>query len=163
MLAVALCVLWVRSYWRCDDVSLGIAGGPGYKVISLRGEISASRYPSREGAVSVGWRHATVAPDGLSQLSSYRQSQLFGFAVAFPYFIVVPQWFLLFASTVLVVAPWSWRIQWRFSLRTMLIATTLIAVVLGAVAWVNLSRNALSPVPAPEEPRASALRLMHPI
>lgn len=133
-LTLALCVLWVRSYWLCDDFSLGISGGPGYKVISLRGEIGASRYQSREGAVSVGWRHATVAPDKLPQLSSRGQSRLLGFAFTVPYLIVVPQWFLMAVSMSTVLAPW-FPYSSRFSVRALLIATTLIAAVLGLAVW----------------------------
>jgi hypothetical protein len=40
----------------------------------------------------------------------------------------VPYWFLAFFGVCSIFAPW---LHWRFSLRTLLIATTLIALVLG--------------------------------
>jgi hypothetical protein len=46
----------------------------------------------------------------------------------------VPYWFptVLFAIVGLIVAaPWIRQLRWRFSLRTLLIATTLVAVLLG--------------------------------
>jgi hypothetical protein len=43
---------------------------------------------------------------------------------------IIPIWFLITLSAALAVAPWM---RWRFNLRTLLIATTLIAFVLGAV------------------------------
>jgi hypothetical protein len=134
LVAVAFAVLWVRSYWRCDDVSWGISGGPGYKFISLRGEVSGSWFRSREGAVSVGWRHATVAPDRLPQLSSSGHSQLLGFSFWMPYLAVVPHWFVVVLSVSIATAPWL-SYSGHFSLRTLLIATTLIAIVLGLAVW----------------------------
>jgi hypothetical protein len=49
-------------------------------------------------------------------------------------FINVPSWFTVLIAATLAVLPW---IQWskRFSLRTLLIATTLIALMLGIIVW----------------------------
>ena len=48
--------------------------------------------------------------------------------------VIVPDWFLIGVAVTLSAAPW---IQWpnRFSLRTLLITTTLVAVVLGSIVW----------------------------
>ena len=43
---------------------------------------------------------------------------------------------LVSLTSVLGVTPW---LRWKFSLRTLLIATTLIAVVLGLVVWLMRS------------------------
>jgi competence protein ComGC len=43
---------------------------------------------------------------------------------------IVPMWFLVFSTATLATAPW---LRWHFSLRTLLIATTLLALVLGLV------------------------------
>jgi hypothetical protein len=43
-----------------------------------------------------------------------------------------PHWLPILLSAALVAAPW---LRWRFSLRTLLIATTLVAVVLGAIVY----------------------------
>jgi len=50
--------------------------------------------------------------------------------------LILPHWFLVFMFAAIAVAPW---IRWsnRFSLRTLLIATTLIAVALGIMAMSN--------------------------
>ena len=56
-------------------------------------------------------------------------------AAANSYSAYVPQWLpvlLLSALGTLAAVP---SIRWRFSLRTLLIATTLVAIVLGAVVW----------------------------
>jgi hypothetical protein len=48
------------------------------------------------------------------------------------YGAVLPHWFLVAIVGLLGVAP---RLLWRFSLRTLLIAMTLVAVVLGALVY----------------------------
>jgi hypothetical protein len=47
----------------------------------------------------------------------------------------VPHWFPLLLSAALAVAPWIRQLNLRFSLRTLLIAMTLVAIVLGLVIW----------------------------
>jgi hypothetical protein len=52
--------------------------------------------------------------------------------------LAVPHWFAVLLSSTLAVVPWipSLRaLNWRFSLRTLLIATTLTAVVVGLIGW----------------------------
>jgi hypothetical protein len=46
--------------------------------------------------------------------------------------LLIPFWFLVFSSGALAIAPW---IRWRFSLLTMLIAITALAVLLGLIVW----------------------------
>jgi predicted secreted protein len=46
--------------------------------------------------------------------------------------IEIPAWFLILGMVLLAPLPW---IHWRFSLRTLLIATTLFALVLGLAVW----------------------------
>jgi hypothetical protein len=43
----------------------------------------------------------------------------------------VPFWYTILFSAILAASPWLRYFTWRFSLRTLLIATTLVAVVLG--------------------------------
>jgi hypothetical protein len=45
---------------------------------------------------------------------------------------IAPYWFLILLTAAIAAAPW---LRWpkRFSLRTLLIATTLVAVVLGLI------------------------------
>ena len=46
--------------------------------------------------------------------------------------IGLPHWFALVVVALLATSPW---LSYRFSLRTLLIATTLVAVVLGLIVW----------------------------
>jgi hypothetical protein len=50
----------------------------------------------------------------------------------FSYRLFIPIWLIALALSALSAAPW---IKPRFTLRTLLIATTLLAVVLGLVIW----------------------------
>ena len=50
-------------------------------------------------------------------------------------FNVVPYWFLIFACSVAVVLPWLNKLFRQFSLRALLIATTLVAVGLGLIVY----------------------------
>jgi hypothetical protein len=50
------------------------------------------------------------------------------------YHVTAPFWFLAIAAVGILAAIWRSHIQRRFSLRTLLIATTLIAVMLGVIA-----------------------------
>jgi hypothetical protein len=44
-------------------------------------------------------------------------------------------WPFVLGSVAATIFPWLWWLRWRFSLRTLLIATTLVAVVLGLVVY----------------------------
>jgi hypothetical protein len=138
---VLLIVLWARSYSILDDVSLGIKNGPGYKFISFKGELLACRFGSSEGAVTLGWYHRTVPAEGWSALSERGQSKSLGFAfsasLGWPYMIVLPVWSMFGLMAAIIAGPWIRHINWRFSLGTLLIATTLVAVVLGAIVWLR--------------------------
>jgi hypothetical protein len=46
--------------------------------------------------------------------------------------IALPYWLLVITFAATTTLPW---LRWRFSLRTLLIATTLVAIVLGLVVW----------------------------
>jgi hypothetical protein len=51
------------------------------------------------------------------------------------YFILAaPHWFLVLLAVMMSAAPWM-RWKWRFTLRTLLIAITLVAVVLGLIVY----------------------------
>jgi len=51
----------------------------------------------------------------------------------------IPYWFIVVIVVVIAASPWLPWWSKRFSLRTMLIATTLIALVLGLIAWLRLT------------------------
>lgn len=141
VVAVALVVLWVRSYYKKDDARCVIAKSV-VNVQSLRGELGIGvwawkfkPFPANVSSQSVDdsmerlWPPMTDRPP-LSFLGIRREA--FGpdmtlFAVKF--------WTLVLLSAGLFAFTWIGQLKKRFSLRTLLIVMTLVAVVLGLVMW----------------------------
>ena len=132
VVTVALCVLWVRSY-RSEDRLSGHAASVGVRFYSSRGwivcfknnAISPGQYTWSMELGSDYW----LAPDD-SRLGFSSPVSFFSGATTSN--ISMPHWFVIVIASSLVVIPW---IRWRFSLRTLLIATTLVAIVLGLGVW----------------------------
>ena len=140
VLSVLLIVLWVRSYWW-SDACLGGFHKYLYYIDSLRGGMALSVFdPSDEEVVvirsfktvsdpvteSMKKRlHALGAPPWLSVWGFDWWFAASGFAIS------MPHWFAVLLTGLLAALPW---IKLRFSLRTMLIGMTLIAVICGAIA-----------------------------
>src|SRR6476661_1986157 len=127
---VLLIVLWVRSYSRRDLVYYR-EGTTATGVSSEAGSLVAFRNSSPYHRFGFGWRLATFEPDKFGDTSTSRftwdNSRSYKRAG-------VPNWFAVLAATTLAVCPW---LRWRFTLRTLLIATTLVAVVLGLIVWLR--------------------------
>lgn len=128
VVAVLLCVLWVRSYYRADIVrSKALLA----EAISVRGKLKLSRidhFPASPNFDSYpfGERAAEVIDEHVHRFSESNGFGLYGGrSVLFPYS------FAAACSLVMAAAAWVTR----FSLRTMLVATTLIAVGLGLIIW----------------------------
>jgi hypothetical protein len=122
---VLLAALWVRSYWLSD----GFEGGfPGWLIEaeSLRGQIrGAAYYSGYHGDLLVD----SLAVDGFGARPLKFDIGTWDDGAA----VFVPHWFLTLVCGSFAVAPW---LPWpqRFSLRTLLIATTLVAAALAMVA-----------------------------
>ncbi len=138
-MAVLLVVLWVRSYWYWDQLynpitnqHLVIVESASSRVIVLltstvpgspwRWHVSHDLGDKYWGGPLQDWHEQN------------RESGIFGFA----YYVTpwnatyrVPYWFLVLMFATLAAVPW---IRWssRFSLRTLLIGMTVVAVLLGA-------------------------------
>jgi hypothetical protein len=127
---VLLIALWVRSYWWMDEITYVHSPAKIIVVVSVEGL----------NGVRIGPWQFTGAPRSMIQSYwkprvVYDDNSFLGFrfkATPTTKTAAVPYWFsvLLFGS--LAVAPWF---RWRFSLRTLLIATTLVAVVLGLIVY----------------------------
>jgi hypothetical protein len=126
---VLLVALWVRSYWRIEFATTPyVATG----ILSMRGELLAvfsldvSKRPDE-------WHfESDPIPDDV-ELPPLRRFLGFGYyGTAFEHGLLVPHWFAVLVSTFLAAAPWMRR-PYRFSIRTLLIATTLVAAGLGIV------------------------------
>jgi hypothetical protein len=112
--AVLLVALWVRSYWRADSLGGQVSRTHSFEINSRCGVVGLTFY-GPEGPYDPNADMGGV----LDPTNSY---------------LILPYWFLVALSASFLVAPW---LRWpnRFSLRAMLIATTLLAVVLGLICY----------------------------
>jgi hypothetical protein len=133
VLTVALGVLWVRSYWWTDSIGIGYWGNHTVWARSIDGtvivgtpwtpkpHVSIKTFPTEE------WRNIPARPSFLG----------FRWGKSMNWVPVVPLWFfmLIFGAIAFVTVSNRPLREYRFSLRTMLIAMTLFAVVLGLVCY----------------------------
>lgn len=142
---VLLIVLWWRSCFLFDKVSFGTRQSA-IIVESLRSELQV-QFVSTTGEFADPHYgiHTEDAPEGNNNYHGPEQwcAGEFGLGLNIPdevnsqwtYSLVrCPHWFLAIASAIAAFIPWS-KQRLRFSLRTLLIATTLVAVVLGAIVY----------------------------
>jgi hypothetical protein len=82
--------------------------------------------------VTLGWAHITDTKDVNNPWSDWQNAIGFG-VIRTPNGkgLILPHWLPVLVATAFGALPW---LTWRFSLRTLLIATTLVAVALGLVA-----------------------------
>jgi len=111
---VLLLVLWVRSYWWVDSVPrlhLVSALGELYVKQSLQLQLGSRNDSIRIGIIVMSLEGQQIVPVDSRGLT-------------------LPYWVLTLAA--LVLAPIAWFGS-RFTLRSLLIATTLLAIVLGLI------------------------------
>jgi hypothetical protein len=134
VVAVLLIVLWVRSYSIVETLhlpvtsksSLGLASEPGLIAIVFCPR-QTSGYDQRPVEF---WRTNGLKPSS----TVWGGYQNIANAVRI---LWMPSWLLLLAATGCAIAPWRRELRWRFSLRTLLFVTTLVAVVLGLIVWLQ--------------------------
>jgi hypothetical protein len=117
---VLLVALWVRCYWW-RDLSAPL----------LISRIPTSIHQGKVVYVETQKRSTADMPDPLvnGYLPPWISFSYKGFTVRGTG-VAVPVWALIPPMAAIAALPW---IRWRFSVRTLLIATTLVAVVLGIV------------------------------
>jgi hypothetical protein len=133
--SVLLVALWVRSLFRADLVIVRMTSASGVLAFTAMGRTSFWAGQLRQNhnstwhpmphskvadldAFAAGWGFEFSLEDGSGR------SGLSGIK------IMLPHWSMLFVFGIVGAATW---LPWRYSLRTLLIATTLVAVVLGVV------------------------------
>jgi hypothetical protein len=126
---VLLILLWVRSYRGCDVVYW--APSTRLTMSSASGVIGVS--VTNTGATPKwAWNTIEIMPGPVP--SWYFKSDHNGTHLRFPHRLPI----VVFAVMGVVASrPWLRKLKWQFSLRTLLIATTLIAVVLGLSVWLR--------------------------
>jgi hypothetical protein len=138
---VSLIGLWVRSYYS-RDMTRGCIGGSHLhlSVTSLKGEVAIA-FDEWIGDPHA-WMFESVSNSEnmiavFSSVTGKPPVSWVGFRWQFkPSLVVIvfPFWIVVLTPATFTVIPW---LHWkrRFSLRTLLIATTLVAAVLGAIVW----------------------------
>jgi hypothetical protein len=141
MLCLLLIVLWVRSYSARDSIR-GVIGNTELhiSITALKGNV-AFAFDRWVGTPHPWMFQSTSEPHNLlavfPAVVGKPPLSWLGFRWHFNprlVVLVVPQWFLMSLAFFAALLPW---VCWRFSLRTMLIATTLAAIILGIVAVSN--------------------------
>ena len=131
--SMLLMALWVRSYLWADYLKAPYPKGRDLVVVSRSGQLEVELYYLTAGELSY-WQFDRLGPSELMELDGEPSLSGLGFKLYWgvPSGIVVPLWFLVFFSVSLAGLPWI-RLSKRFSLRTLLIATTLVAIMLGLI------------------------------
>jgi hypothetical protein len=131
---VLLIVLWVRSYQWLDNVQFPTSGP--VIVISYEGIFGLTYYPEKH---ETGYRWVLSVPgDNIQKPTRPGPASRWGFfSNAINTSVHFPHWFGVLIFAVLAATPWARQIPWRFTLRTLLIATTLVAVGLGLIVWLS--------------------------
>jgi hypothetical protein len=147
VLCLLLIGLWVRSYWYQDLIFVKLSQSLATGCISFEGVIVCG-IDAPPGLGEVFWQSEnlkTVNPVVLGSWRSHKPKS--GFRIGFPrpnsFFVSIPHYFAVLLFAAAAILPNYWRgimgmrlIPRRFSLRSLLIFTTLVAVVLGVIVWV---------------------------
>jgi type VI protein secretion system component VasF len=120
---VLLIALWARSYMKCESLSFN----GGHRIASLGGSLFLDgNFVVLSGKLTAS--HRRMFGNELQYVttdwSKVRARAGSG--------LQVPYWIVVFATLTLSTPFW---VRWRFSLRTLLIITTLVAVALGAIVY----------------------------
>jgi len=132
---VLLIMLWVRSYTRIDYVYCQLFNSPTCGVFSgLRCLSFVMEQPGSSGsAFDTGSHSLKDSPLLARELES--ETSVYGLR-SFPggRALVVPHYFVALLMALLAGLAWF---HWHFTLRTLLIVTTLVAVGLGLIVWLR--------------------------
>jgi hypothetical protein len=127
LLAAAACIwlvaFWVRSFWFVDSLDTADGHRSYYEFASTRGEFTFRAVgDAAPWDVPLSWHHYVEL--------RLIPANILGFHFSFGAndFLMIPYWFVLFITVGMAILPWM---RWSFGLRTMLIAVTVIAALLG--------------------------------
>ena len=146
-IAVLLVVLWVRSYCWHDAIQGPYLNNQRIDLISWQGRIHVIVNNFDSYSWTRAWEHhatrtdkwqkmldtaagwGRLIPEPTILLVQFRRRLLLGWEAN------ASCWFLIALTISLTLIPWSNSLKCRFSLRTLLIATTLIALIMGLVVY----------------------------
>ena len=164
---VLLIALWVRSYRTADRLHGRVWGRQSFLLASKEGRVAAVVFQWHGAANWWRWEMFSYPVDDelsipVGPVEQYEKSLGFGWLSRPMYMVmrseqtlpngsrvdvlgaatatlngagpIVPYWLLVLLASACAVIPW---IRKRFSLRTLLIATTVAAVLLGIILWMS--------------------------
>jgi hypothetical protein len=137
ILCLLLVVLWVRSYGHSDSLPvMRMPSGKWTRINSSQGRISISTVRTPEWWKNARKRSTFVPGKGYSVAgeSGYFDSNglPLGAGGMPAKQSTLPNWSCVIGVLAIAAIPW---VGWSFSLRTLLIAMTLVAVALGLIVW----------------------------
>jgi hypothetical protein len=122
---VLLVVLWVRSYWWDDEATFVCSSRTKLLLAVEYGETVAHYEP----LLFAGMPRSMLESHSRWLYGVPGVHNRVAFTIEPEHFVVmIPIWFWCVLSTIFAAGPW---LSWHFRLRTLLIATTLVALVLG--------------------------------
>jgi hypothetical protein len=132
---VLLVALWVRSYWWSDRFLIARSANRVLSINSNFGVISIGDGDrSKVIPQPPGWSNRPARSDWREKHNAHG----FSFATRPGFsFVAFPIWLLVVMLLLVAGAPWIHRLSYQFSLRTLLIATALVAVGLGMVVYLS--------------------------
>jgi hypothetical protein len=132
IVCVLLIGLWVRSYWVGDAISWDQLPEQ-VAIISAVGGISYAEFANPAGDGDGSWRiySQPIDPETKHRAIILRFQWI---RDVYDLHVIVPYWFPVLLAAAIGAAPW---VRWSrgFSLRTLLIAATVVALVLGAAIY----------------------------
>jgi hypothetical protein len=152
LMTVPICGLWARSYRHWERVVLGIGGTHAIEVQHVRGQVKIITFseqhitPGFQPTTSIYWPPAKLTIEEWSKQDRRRSDN--GLPIDFPAsptgfggeitstrcVVFLPYWFLVSSAVFAAIALW---LPWRFNIRTLLIATTIVASIFGILAISN--------------------------
>jgi hypothetical protein len=140
---VLLVTLWVRSFWKFDSIS-GNFGDRNLSVISAQGtfRVGAVRFGPQwfTRALPWSWSSDSIGEEGygfrltVPNGTTIQLRRVFLLSTSGTRtFLWMPYWLPMLLAVLMASIPWLAHAR-RFGLRTLLIATTLVAVGLGLIA-----------------------------
>jgi hypothetical protein len=130
---VALIVLWARSYSSGGEITFPFGHETKLVVASERGRLSANRIAGEVTQEELAsFRRAIVNGHPVDRNGKRVPIPLGPNLPLIDGTMSIPHWAAFPVILAFAAAPWM---RWRFSLRTVLIATTLVAVVMGLIVW----------------------------
>jgi hypothetical protein len=128
---VLLIVLWVRSYWHVDVLQRQSTSRL-FIICSSKGRLAYFENRASPQSIMPPEEIASIIGDFIRLAAK----PILGFGrvrgLRIPPLCFAPYWFPVLISGVLAAVPW---LRWRFNLRTLLIATTLVAIGLGTIVY----------------------------